>query len=92
MCAEKEPLECHRTLLVARALVERGVAVEHILSDGSLERHGCTLARLLDVVGLPQQDLFRSREQLIEEAMTRQEERIACVDETLAAEARGEGE
>ena len=29
MCAEKEPLECHRTLLVARALVARDVAVEH---------------------------------------------------------------
>ena len=39
MCAEKEPLDCHRTLLVARALVERGVAVEHILADGGLEAH-----------------------------------------------------
>ena len=24
MCAEKEPLECHRTLLIAKTLVERG--------------------------------------------------------------------
>jgi hypothetical protein len=47
---------------------------------------------LLEVVGLPQQDLFRSREQLIEEAMTRQEERIAYVDEKLAAESPGEGQ
>jgi uncharacterized protein (DUF488 family) len=88
MCAEKEPLECHRTLLVARALAERGIEVAHILADGSLERHESSMARLLEIVGLPQEDLFRSRDQLIEEAMTRQEQRIAYVDENLAAEAR----
>lgn len=92
MCAEKEPLECHRTLLVARALVERGVAVEHILADGSLESHDGALARLLKLVGLPEQDLFRGRQQLIDEGMARQEERIAFVDEKLAAEARGNGQ
>lgn len=92
MCAEKEPLECHRTLLVARALVERGVAVEHILADGSLESHDGALTRLLELVGLPEQDLFRGRQQLIDEGMARQEERIAFVDEKLAAEARGEGQ
>jgi uncharacterized protein (DUF488 family) len=92
MCAEKEPLECHRTLLVARALVERGVAVEHILADGSLESHDAALTRLLELVGLPEHDLFRGRQQLIDEGMARQEERIAFVDEKLAAEARGEGQ
>ena len=89
MCAEKEPLECHRTLLVARALAEQGVEIAHILADGSLEPHESAMTRLLDVVGLPAQDLFSSREQLIEEAMARQEQRIAYVDEKLAAEARG---
>ena len=39
MCAEKEPLDCHRTLLVARALDDAGVAVVHILADGELEPH-----------------------------------------------------
>lgn len=92
MCAEKEPLECHRTLLVARALVERGVAVEHILADGSVESHDGALTRLLELVGLPEQDLFRGRQQLIDEGMARQEERIAFVNEKLAAEARGEGQ
>jgi uncharacterized protein (DUF488 family) len=92
MCAEKEPLECHRTLLVARALVERGVAVDHILADGSLESHDGALTRLLELVGLPEHDLFRGRQQLIDEGMARQEERIAFVDEKPAAEARGEGQ
>lgn len=35
MCSEKGPLDCHRCLLVGRALGERGVAVQHILADGS---------------------------------------------------------
>ncbi len=43
MCAEKEPLECHRTLLVARVLVEHGVVVKHILANGSLESHESTM-------------------------------------------------
>jgi uncharacterized protein (DUF488 family) len=89
MCAEKEPLECHRTLLVARALAAQGADIEHILADGNLESHESAMTRLLDIVGLPQQDLFSSREQLLEEAMARQEQRIAYVDEKLAAEARG---
>ena len=30
MCAEKEPLKCHRTILVARHLYALGIAVQHI--------------------------------------------------------------
>jgi uncharacterized protein (DUF488 family) len=84
MCAEKDPLECHRTLLVARALVERGIPVLHVLSDGRVEPHELTMQRLLDAVDLPSQDLFRSREELLTEALVRQEERIAYVDERMA--------
>jgi uncharacterized protein (DUF488 family) len=47
MCAEREPLDCHRCLLVARSLAERGVTVGHILHDGSVEAHAATEQRLL---------------------------------------------
>ena len=90
MCAEKEPLECHRTLLVARALDEQGIAVAHILSDGRLETHRDAMERLLDVTGLPHEDLFRSREDLLAQALARQEVKVAYVDEKLAAETSGE--
>lgn len=90
MCAEKEPLECHRTLLVARALEELGVTVEHILADGRLESHDVAMERLLDVLGLPHEDLFRSRDELMAEALELQEARVAYVDEQLAAEAASE--
>lgn len=39
MCAEKEPLDCHRTVLVSRRLAERGVAIEHLLADGHTRPH-----------------------------------------------------
>ena len=77
MCAEKEPLDCHRTILIGRSLAERGVAVAHILADGALEPHDETMGRLLDSAGLPRQDLLQSREQLIEEALAHRERRIA---------------
>lgn len=87
MCAEKEPLECHRTLLVARALDAEGIEVAHIHADGRLETHTAAMDRLLDLTGLPRDDLFRSRADLVAEALARQEEQVAYVDAKLAAEA-----
>lgn len=77
MCAEKEPLECHRTLLVSRALASQGVSVSHILADGCIEPHAVAMKRLIGLVGLPNTDLFRSNDELIEAACAIQEERIA---------------
>ncbi|CAI2717059.1 DUF488 domain-containing protein [Nitrospina watsonii] len=34
MCAEKEPLNCHRAILVSRHLESQGLQVQHILEDG----------------------------------------------------------
>ena len=31
MCSERDPMDCHRCLLVGRALAQRGVHVKHIL-------------------------------------------------------------
>lgn len=84
MCAEKEPLDCHRTLLVAKVLDASGVTVRHILADGAVEPHDKTMTRLLDLVGLPREDMFRTHDELIEEACHRREDKIAYVDETQA--------
>ena len=79
-CSEKEPLACHRTLLIARVLTARGVAVEHILADGALEGHAAAMNRLLEGFNLPRDgDLFRSREQHIDDAVRRQAQRVAYV-------------
>lgn len=88
MCAEREPLECHRTLLVTRALMAVGIHVVHIHGDGHLESHEDAMTRLVQLLGLPEHDLFRTQSELIEEAYAKQEERIAYVNERLAREAR----
>jgi uncharacterized protein (DUF488 family) len=36
MCAEKDPRDCHRCLLVGRALTAEGVEVRHVLGDGTI--------------------------------------------------------
>lgn len=77
MCAEKEPLECHRTILVARYLAALGLRIEHIHADGHLENHEAALCRLARMLNVPEEDMFRSREELLAEAYERQEERIA---------------
>ena len=80
MCAEKEPLDCHRTLLVARALMERGVDVQHILADGSLEGHEFAMDRLMHVLKLPPNgDLFRSKAEILADALMIQEKRVAYI-------------
>lgn len=77
MCAEKEPLECHRTILVARKLFEGGVPIKHILSDGSLEEHEHAIARLISKLKIPEDDMFRSNDAVVSEAYTRQGNEIA---------------
>lgn len=77
LCAEKEPLDCHRTILVSRHLEARGVTVVHILEDGRLEPHAQTVARLLASLHESDADLFRSREQILSEAYEKWGDRIA---------------
>jgi uncharacterized protein (DUF488 family) len=66
MCAEKEPLDCHRTVLVSRRLAERGAGIVHLLADGQTRRHAeiedALLAR--NAGG----DLFEDRAQLLARA------------------------
>jgi uncharacterized protein (DUF488 family) len=57
MCAEREPLDCHRCLLVARAAAGRGLSVGHILGDASVEPHAATEDRLI-VLTRVKPDLF----------------------------------
>jgi len=60
MCAEKDPAGCHRARLVAPALAREGVAVRHILGDGSIEEHAVVMERI--GAGPEQEDLFGSGE------------------------------
>jgi uncharacterized protein (DUF488 family) len=79
MCAEREPLECHRTILVSRELVREGVAVTHILGDGSLETHEQAMQRLAASLKLTDTDLFSDPADRVEQAYNLQAARIAYV-------------
>ena len=86
MCAEKDPLDCHRTILVARELVGLGKDVDHILATGEIETHQAVMRRLYGRLGLSEEDLFRGPEDLDDEAYSMQEQKIAYVDEERATE------
>ena len=75
MCAEKDPLNCHRFLLICRH-IPAGIRIKHILEAGSIEENEETIARLLQVSELDQPALFRSREELLDLAYINQEEKI----------------
>jgi uncharacterized protein (DUF488 family) len=77
MCAEKDPLDCHRTILVARELLKRGLTITHILEDGSLESHTESILRLVATLGMSLDDMFISRDEIIEQAYNKQANRIA---------------
>jgi uncharacterized protein (DUF488 family) len=81
MCAEKDPLTCHRTILICRALRDQTPDIRHIRGDGSLETHGAAESRLLALCKLPERDLFHSRDELVADAYDRQAARIAYVAE-----------
>ncbi len=72
MCAEKDPFDCHRFVLVSCALQKEGVAVFHILEDGSLITNDQIEERLIGKykINYQQGDLFSkqlTREDAIEE-------------------------
>lgn len=81
MCAEKDPITCHRMVLVCHQLRREPLEIVHIREDGTLETHSHAEKRMAIATGLPESDLFVSSDDLIEEAYRRQGRRIAWVDD-----------
>lgn len=78
MCAEEDPLHCHRFLLICPALVQRGALPVHIRRGGALESQGDAEDRLLQVHGfadVTSNSLFaQGREAALEDALRLQAE------------------
>lgn len=79
MCAEKDPLTCHRTILICRHLRGENIRIRHILEDGSLEDHCNTEQRLMKLLKIDPADLFSTEEAQIERAYDLQADKIAYV-------------
>jgi len=77
LCAEKDPINCHRDILVCRNLKTYNISINHILADGKLEDNDATEKRLLNVLKLTDNDLFISAEEQLELAYDRQGKNIA---------------
>ena len=81
MCSEKEPLECHRTLLISRSIETLMVKVLHIQRDGQIESQTEAIQRLLKIWKLDTPNLFGEDAERIDEAFTKQESKYAYFDE-----------
>jgi len=77
VCAEGDPLTCHRFLLLARYLRSTELDIVHILPDGRGETQAETELRLMRQTGLLQSDLFAKNPQALEEAYDIQSRRVA---------------
>jgi uncharacterized protein (DUF488 family) len=86
LCTERDPLQCHRGILVSRVLAARGTRVAHILADGATEAHGDAERRLLRLAGARHPDLFQTEDEVLAAAYDAPEARIAHVAAPAARE------
>lgn len=87
MCSEHDPLDCHRCLLVARRLAEKGVRVGHILPRGEIASHEQIEERLLKLEGMAVEDFFTSRHERLARAYRQRNMKVAYSEKPPAASA-----
>jgi uncharacterized protein (DUF488 family) len=84
MCAERDPLTCHRTILVCRELRSPDLNIEHILADGSIETNEAAERRLMVMMNV-RPDMLNSEPECIEHAYDKQAGAIAYVKPTQSS-------
>ncbi len=90
MCAEADPLDCHRCLLVGRALAEVDIDVAHILSSGEIVPQAEAEGRLLCLAGLGEADLLLgNRAERIAEAYRARARKVAYAARKEPVSGRG---
>lgn len=67
MCAEKDPLQCHRAVLVSRRLFESGTSIQHIQANGALEAHQAMEDRMLQKHEVFPNDIFHTRQRVLDD-------------------------
>lgn len=77
VCAEKDPLVCHRMILVCRHLRGEVGPIAHLREDGSAESHADAEDRLLAACRLDADDPSRTRTEWVERAYNMQGARLA---------------
>jgi uncharacterized protein (DUF488 family) len=83
MCSELNPLDCHRCLLVGRALAGRGLTIGHILSDGQIVRQEGIERQLLVMAGKQEDDMFASPAERVNDAYRDRARKVAFAESQL---------
>tara|TARA_R110002012_G_scaffold296830_1_gene494360 strand:+ start:954 stop:1565 length:612 start_codon:yes stop_codon:yes gene_type:complete len=91
MCAEHNPLDCHRCLLVGRSLADQGIWLSHILGNGSVSSHDDIERQLLELSGLNHEDLFTPLDERISRAYRERGKKVAYVEQEQEVSAREVG-
>jgi len=81
MCAEKDPLMCHRMILISRYL-RSDAEIFHILDDGTLENNRVSEKRLMAMFGIVQELFDSSIEFAVQRAYNKQSEKIAYTQQS----------
>ena len=77
LCAEEDPLICHRTILICRHLRDRVNSILHIRGDGSIENNEVFEQRLVKATGSGEADLFDTETSIIGRAYELQGQRMS---------------
>jgi uncharacterized protein (DUF488 family) len=80
MCSERDPLDCHRCLLVSRALAQRGVRVNHILDNGNVVSQDEIEDKLLELTGRNTDDFFAPRAERLATAYRERARKVAFAE------------
>jgi uncharacterized protein (DUF488 family) len=80
MCSERDPLDCHRCLLVGRALSQQGIRVGHLLNDGNVVSHIEIEDRLLEMSGRKTDELFASQSERLILAYRKRSRKVAFAE------------
>jgi uncharacterized protein (DUF488 family) len=77
MCAEKDPITCHRMILISRNLRSDDIVIRHIMEDGTLEDNRDTERRLMSLLKIDPADLFATEADQIQRAYDLQGKKVA---------------
>jgi len=81
MCAEKDPINCHRSIMITHAMQKNGIDVFNIMQDRQIQSQSEIDKRLLDIY-FPDRNQLKlftessDEQELIEQAYKKQNEKI----------------
>jgi len=81
LCSEKDPINCHRAILICKNL-PHDISIYHILSDSSLESHQDLEQRLVVTHFKDTATLFNNYQELLQQAYLLQANKLAYSAQT----------